>query len=253
MNWILKILRAFGYYCTLVLFGLFGLATGLVGLVLMLFPASPRLEEFLQSIIRANFSLFLWWTDFAQLWHVRFHGFDQLPAGGMVMVGNHPNLTDAVYLLAKVRRAICIFKPSIRRNPVLGAAAVKAGYLASDGGSDLVRAAAEKVAGGNVLVMFPEGTRTSPGTLLGEMKPGFVLIARTARVPIQLVHIKSDSVLLGKGVPWWRCFGLLPGWVHVTLGPRVMVPERCSTVEVAEAVEAWYRNGGSGDLLLRET
>ena len=53
--------------------------------------------------------------------------------GGLVLAANHPALIDITCLLARVPEAVCIFKPAIRRNPVLGAAARRAGYLASDG------------------------------------------------------------------------------------------------------------------------
>ena len=57
--------------------------------------------------------------------------------------------------MARVPEAVCIFKPAIRRNPVLGAAARRAGYLGSDGGHELVRAAAVKVAAGCTLIARP--------------------------------------------------------------------------------------------------
>ncbi|WP_438479905.1 lysophospholipid acyltransferase family protein [Oleiharenicola lentus] len=242
-----KILRALGYYLTLVFFGTFGLAIGLIGVLTVWVPGSARMESFFQNLIRLNFSLFLWWVDFAHLWHVRFRGLENVPAGGVVVIANHPNLTDACYLLARLRRAVCVFKPGIRRNPVLAVAAWRAGYLASDGGPDLVRAAAEKAAAGHALILFPEGTRTPPGQPTAEMKPGFVLIARAARVPIQLVRITSDSTLLAKGVPWWHCAGL-PGHIEVSAGPLIAAPAHGSTAEVMRQIEAWYRETDSGDL-----
>src|SRR5690606_23347066 len=131
--------------------------------------------------------------SFARLFHVRFHGWERWPENrGCVLIANHPGLTDITCLLARIPDAICIFKPDIRRNPVLGAGARRAGYLSNDGGHDLVRVAAEAVAAGRTLIIFPEGTRTPSGAGLLPLKAGFVLIARRAGVPVQLVHITGS-------------------------------------------------------------
>ena len=140
-----------------------------------------------------------------------------------MLVANHPGLMDITYLLARVPEAVCIFKPAIRRNPVLGAAARSAGYLANDGGIDLIRAASAKVAAGHTLVIFPEGTRTRDG-LLNPLKPGFALIAQRARTPIQTVRITCDSDLLIKNRAWWK-LPRLPAHVTLTLGPCFPPPE----------------------------
>jgi 1-acyl-sn-glycerol-3-phosphate acyltransferase len=149
-------------------------------------------------------------------------------------------MIDITCLLARLPGAVCIFKPAIRRNPVLGAAARRAGYLGSDGGHDLVRRAADKVAAGHTLIVFPEGTRTPPGTTLLPFKPGFVLIARRARVPIQLVRITTDSDLLTKGCRWWL-LPRFPAHVTVAAGPLIPTGTAASPAELAAGIEAWFR------------
>jgi len=134
---------------------------------------------------------------------------------------------------------VCIHKPAIRRNPVLAAAARHAGYLGSDGGHELVRGAARQVAAGRTLVIFPEGTRTPPGAAPLPFKPGFVLIARLARAPIQLVRITTDSNLLTKGRAWWR-LPQLPAHVEVTAGPLVRTNTPASIGGLAAEIEAWF-------------
>lgn len=169
------------YYLTLLLFGAGGLELSLLSLLAGWLPATERTERFFQRLIHRHFALFHWWCAWARLVHVRYRGFDRVPPGGLVMAANHPALIDITCLLARVPEAVCIFKPAIRRNPVLGAAARRAGYLASDGGLELLRDAAAKVAAGRTLVVFPEGTRTPPGEALLPFKAGFLLIARRAR------------------------------------------------------------------------
>jgi 1-acyl-sn-glycerol-3-phosphate acyltransferase len=166
---------------------------------------------------------------------------DRLPAGGVVLAANHPALIDITCLLARIPEAVCIFKPAIRRNPVLGAAARRAGYLGSDGGHELVRQAGDKVAAGHLLVVFPEGTRTPPGKTLLPFKPGFVLIARRARRPIQLVRITTNSNVLTKGRAWWR-LPIFPAHIQVTVGPLIPTDTAASTTELSAEIEAWFRS-----------
>ena len=123
---------------------------------------------------------------------------------------------------------------------MLGAAARRAGYLGNDGGHDLVRRAAEKISAGQTLVVFPEGTRKPPSETLLPFKPGFVLIARRARVPIQLVRITTDSDVLTKGRAWWR-LPRFPAHIEVAAGPLVPTDTTASTAELTAGIEAWFR------------
>lgn len=228
------------YYFTLLLFGVCGLGLSGFSLLCGWLPATDRTERFFQRLIHRHFALFHWWCATARLVYVNYHGFAPSPRGGLVLAANHPALIDITCLLARVPEAVCIFKPAIRRNPVLGAAARRAGYIGNDGGHELVRAAAAKVAAGNTLVIFPEGTRTPPGRELLPFKPGFVLIARRARVPIQLVRITTDSDVLRKGGTWWR-LPRFPAHVDVTLGPLIATDTAQSTAELSASIEAWFR------------
>ena len=228
------------YYVTLLLFGAGGLEVSLLGLFAGWLPATDRTERFFQRLIHRHFAFFHWWCEAARLVHVRYDGMDRLPRGGLVLVANHPALIDITCLLARIPEAVCIFKPAIRRNPVLGAAARRAGYLGSDGGHELVRAAVRKVAGGHILVVFPEGTRTPPGQTLLPFKPGFALIAQRARVPVQMVRITTDSDVLTKGRAWWR-LPRFPAHVTVTAGPLISTDTTASPAELADRIEAWFR------------
>jgi 1-acyl-sn-glycerol-3-phosphate acyltransferase len=231
-----------GYYFTLLMFGVFGAGLSLFGLLAGVLPDSEGIERFFQRLIHRCFALFVWWTTFARLFVVRYHGLERLSPGrrGLIVAANHPGLTDVTVLLARLPEAICIFKPAIRRNPVLGAAARRAGYLASDGGHEVVRLAADKVATGHTLIVFPEGTRTPPGTGVLPFKPGFVLMARRAGVPIQLFRIVHSRPVLAKGRAWWK-FPPLPGTADITVGPCIGIAPDAETAAATAEIEAWFR------------
>jgi 1-acyl-sn-glycerol-3-phosphate acyltransferase len=228
------------YYFTLLLFGAGGLELCLFSLLCGWLPATERTERFFQRMIHWHLVFFHRWCVFTRLIYVHYVGFERLPRGGLVLAANHPALIDITCLLARLPEAVCIFKPAIRRNPVLGAAARRAGYLGSDGGHELVRGAAEKVAAGRTLVIFPEGTRTPPGEALLPFKAGFVVIARRARVPIQLVRVTTDSDVLTKGRAWWR-LPRFPAHVEVTAGPLIQTGTAARTTELTAAIEEWFR------------
>ena len=229
------------YYVTLLLFAAGGLELSFLSLLTGWLPASERTEKIFQRLIHWHFAAFHGWCAFARLVQVRYRGLERMPRGGLVLAANHTALIDITCLLARMPEAVCIFKPAIRRNPVLGAAARRAGYLGNDGGHDLVRGAAEKIAAGQKLVVFPEGTRQPPGAAPLPFKPGFVLIARRARVPIQLVRIKTDSDVLTKGRAWWR-LPKFPAHIEVTAGPLVSTDTAASTTELTACIEAWFRS-----------
>jgi len=228
------------YFGTLLLFAAGGFELCVLGLLCGGLPATERTERFFQRLIQRHLAFFHWWCALTRLVLVDYRGFETLPAGGLVLVANHPGMIDITCLLARLPGAVCIFKPAIGRNPVLGAAARRAGYLGSDGGHELVRKAAAKVAAGHTLIIFPEGTRTPPGGALLPFKPGFALIARRAHAPIQLVRITTDSDLLTKGRAWWR-LPSFPAHVEVTAGPLVPADPGTSTNDLSARIEAWFR------------
>jgi 1-acyl-sn-glycerol-3-phosphate acyltransferase len=233
------------YYLTLLLFAAGGLELSLLSLLAGWLPATDRTERFFQRLIHRHFAFFHWWCDALQLVYVRYEGFDRLPVGGVVLVANHVSLIDITCLLALIPEAVCLFKPAIRRNPVLGAAARRAGYVPSDLGHEVVRAAAAKVAAGHRLVIFPEGTRRPPDRPLLPFKPGFVLIARRAAAPIQLVRITTDSDVLTKGTAWWR-LPRFPAHITVQVGPLLGPDITTDHTQLATQVEAWFRSPLTG-------
>lgn len=229
------------YYGTLLLFAVWSGAVSVIALVASWRRATQETERGFRRLIHRQFALFLWWLRLTRLVRVEYRGWERIPAGPSVVVANHPGLLDITYLLARVPNAICIFKGALRRNPLLGAAARRAGYIANDSALDLVRGTAEKIAAGATLVVFPEGTRTPVGGALGPFRPGFAGIARRANVPLQLVRITCEQELLGKRRRWWK-LQQLPARVVVQAGPRLSADVPASTAALVAEVEAWFRD-----------
>jgi 1-acyl-sn-glycerol-3-phosphate acyltransferase len=233
---------AVAYYLPWLWFGGVGLLLNLVCGVLLLVPDRRRLGPGARRAIRRLFVFWIKWCHATRIFRVTWRGFERARLeAGVVYVANHPSLVDAQVLLSRLPDAICIFKPALLRNPVIGPAALIAGYASGGDGLDAIRDAAAKVAEGRALVIFPEGTRTGPGERLGPLKPGFALIANRARAPIRLLSIEVSRNLTTRGRAWWK-LPELPTWMIVTLGELIpadtpMTPHEI-TAYVAEKLRA---------------
>ena len=137
---------------------------------------------------------------------------------GLIIAANHPSMLDAMLVVARVPRGICIMRSSLMRNPFLGAGARLARYIRNDPPRGMIRSCVANLKAGGQLVLFPEGTRTVHPPI-NPFRPGITLIAQMAHVPIQTVLIEAQSPYLGKGWPIWRT-PQFPVVIRVRLGRR---------------------------------
>ena len=138
--------------------------------------------------------------------------------GGLIVAANHPTMLDALVVVARLPRGVCIMKAELMRNVFLGAGARLARYIRNDSPRGMVRCAVRCLREGGQLVMFPEGTRTVRAPV-NAFRPGITLIAHRAQVPIQTVIIETDTPYLRKGWPIWRA-PVFPIVMRVRLGVR---------------------------------
>lgn len=122
---------------------------------------------------------------------------------GLIIAANHPSMLDALLIVARLPRGVCVMKAELMRNPFLGGGARLARYIRNDSPRKMIRGAVANLRAGAHLVLFPEGTRTVRRPI-NPFRPGLTLIAHLADVPIQTVFIETDSPYLGKGWPIWR-------------------------------------------------
>lgn len=156
-------------------------------------------------------------------------------ARGVVFAANHLALLDILLLGSRLPRTVCIIKAGLWNNPLLAGGRL-AGYIRNDEAMTLIRRSAEALREGSNLLIFPEGTRQKRGQL-GPFRPGFALIARQARAPVQPIFIESNSPYLSKGWPLWRR-PPFPLMYRVTLGPRRHVEGRAEAF--SEALRAAF-------------
>jgi 1-acyl-sn-glycerol-3-phosphate acyltransferase len=232
------------FVVSIVLFGVVGLALNLACAPFLLLPGRARFAPAARRAIRRLFDLWVRWFGLTRGIVIEWCHWPPPESlrGGAVYVANHPSLLDATVLLARLPDAICIFKPALLRNPFVAPAALLAGYCAGDRGLDTVRDAAAAVAAGCSLLIFPEGTRTRPGTVLNPLRPGFALIARRAGVPVRVIAITASPDLFPKGYRWWPP-PKIPAQFRATFIAELNPADFAGTTELAAAVEQLWRPG----------
>ena len=198
-------------------------------------PAGTRIG---QRGIMTGFRGFLGAMEAMGLFRCDLRALDTLrDERGVVIVANHPSLLDAVLVISRLPRVVCITKAALWDNLFLGGGIRLASYIRNDAPVALVKQAVKQLADGHQLLVFPEGTRTVHPPV-DPFLPGFVLMARAAGVPIQTVFIESNSRYLGKGWPLFRKPSF-PLRYRARLGRRWDASGDVRAV--AAAIEAYYR------------
>jgi len=131
-------------------------------------------------------------------------GIERLKRKGLLILANHPTLIDIVFLMAFVKRADCIVKSGLWRNPFTHSTIRAAAYVRNDDhGVQLIEDCVAAIRGGGNLIIFPEGTRTpSNGSIT--LKRGAANIAIRGLCNITPVLIRCAPPMLAKGEKWWR-------------------------------------------------
>ncbi|MFE5393927.1 lysophospholipid acyltransferase family protein [Streptomyces sp. NPDC056568] len=116
-----------------------------------------------------------------------------VPSGGLLLVANHVSWLD-IPLLAALRPARMLAKSEIRRWPVAGTVAARAGVLFIERDRlralpDTVAAIARTLRAGAAVAAFPEGS-TWCGRAHGRFRRAVFQAALDARVPVQPVRIR---------------------------------------------------------------
>jgi 1-acyl-sn-glycerol-3-phosphate acyltransferase len=186
-------------------FGLGGLLLRVLvfpSLALALRPVARR-QRVCKDVVHYAFRLFVWLM--ASLGVLRYevrHG-ERLQRRGLLVVANHPSLIDVVLLIALVRRADCVVKAALARNPFTRGPVLATGYVCNDSGAGMVADCVASLRAGNNLVIFPEGTRTPPhGALL--LQRGAANIAIRGGFALTPVVIHCEPPTLQKGTKWYR-------------------------------------------------
>lgn len=121
----------------------------------------------------------------------------------MLLAPNHPSMIDVFLILSRVPHTVCLMKASISSNIFLGAGAYLGGYISNKQPKKMFRAAIDTVRAGKLLLIFPEGTRTTQQPV-NPIQNSVALIAKRAQAPLQTILLTTNSPYLGKGWKIWK-------------------------------------------------
>src|SRR5437762_2662670 len=144
-------------------------------------------------------------------------GLENLPAGGFLLVPNHISWVDALVLqLACPRPIRYVIDQEYFHKPLLHPFLRALGCIPINirHSHQAVRAAAEKVAEGEIVCVFPEGQLERTGTLL-RLQRGYELIARHANA--QVVPVWLDQL-------WGSIFSFQGGRFFTKFPKRIPYP-----------------------------
>jgi 1-acyl-sn-glycerol-3-phosphate acyltransferase len=186
-------------------FGLGGLVLRLLVLpVLGLLPgdALARRRRARKAISRA-FHLHVQFMARTGVLDFRFDGAERLGRPGQLIVANHPSLIDVVFLIAHTSDANCIVKQGLWHNPCTRGPVTTAQYISNNGSPEMLEQAAAVLREGQTLIVFPEGTRTTPGCAPLFHRGAAAIAVRGAQI-ITPVFITVEPTTLTKAEPWYR-------------------------------------------------
>lgn len=245
----LKVLyEYFALYSSLTLLGLICLSWSVFALP-MYFLLPPRIGTAVgRRGIMSGFRLYAWSLSVTRTYRLDLRDLDTLRGGPPVILApNHPCLIDALLILTRHPNIVCVMKSALMRNVFLGSGSRLARYVRNDSPRHMVKESVTHLQNGGVLLLFPEGTRTTR-TPINALVASVGLIAKHARVPVQTLVIETDSPYLSKGWPLFRR-PQLPIHYRVRLGKRFDPP---SDVPAFTAeLDRYYRQELKGALQSR--
>jgi 1-acyl-sn-glycerol-3-phosphate acyltransferase len=139
-----------------------------------------------------------------------------------LIASRHQSAFDTFVWLTLLPRCCYVFKDELLRIPLFGPLISAAGMIAvdRDGGGGAIRAllrqADRAVREQRQIVIFPEGTRSEPGSP-GVLQSGIAALASRTGLPV--IPVSTDS-----GLFWGRrAFRKRPGTIRIVIGSPIPV------------------------------
>ncbi|GMQ48490.1 lysophospholipid acyltransferase family protein [Vibrio sp. 10N] len=197
-------LRQLGFGICFTLFGFGGLILSYVIFPLIFICERNKLarQDLCQWWISVAFQGFVWFMNFVGVLSIDVHHKERFVTNkGALVVANHPTLIDVVIIIGQLRQCDCIVKASLWKNPFIRHVIQMAGYIPNDS-EDILDICESKMSSGRKLLVFPEGTRTTPNSVV-KCQRGAAQLAIRCNTDIQRVLITSNPATLYKGIAWY--------------------------------------------------
>ncbi len=204
----MSILKRINYYwrliATAISFSLFGIGGVIIPVIstpiLFLIARGQRRRQLARRLVHLSFKTFIYMMRALGILRWDIRGLEKLQRSSGLVLANHPTLIDVVFLVALIPNASCIVKGKLLSNPAMRGFITLAGYITNDGGDDLLDSVK---ADAGILIVFPEGTRSTAGQAL-RMQRGAANIAIRSNTNITPIIIRCEPITLSKQHKWYH-------------------------------------------------
>lgn len=217
----LRYVRIVSTGTSFLLFGVVGTTLGILVVPLLLAIPGTResRRERVRHMIRLAFRALVGFMNQTGAISYSFPCAASLGGKRQLIISNHPSLIDIVLLIAFVPGAACVVKRAAWRNPSMVIAVHAAGFVPNSPTDEMIEGASARLAAGECLIMFPEGTRTVPDRPAHFHRGAASVALRAARV-VTPVFIDVHPPHLSKAVPWYQVPEIRPHY-SITVGSDI--------------------------------
>lgn len=188
------------------IFGVGGLLLSVIWFnCLFLFCSNKTKRTYIaRQSISYSFRLFLRITKTVGVLNYSYHGLEKLQEdSGTLILSNHPTLLDYVLVAAVMPQVDCLVKSSLLRNPFVSGVIRACDYLINNQHEILLSECHKRLTQGDNILIFPEGTRTTPG-VKPHLQRGAANIALRCQCPVRFLHIQNNEIALTKYTKWYH-------------------------------------------------
>lgn len=198
------------------------------------------------AVVSSAWRLFHWYMRVLRLFHHAPGDVDlELPDEPCVVVANHPTLVDVTALLSAHWRMHCVVKRVLFRSPLVGPLLWLCDHI--PGGREgpaatraVMEGALARLRAGWPVLLFPEGTRSPPGSL-HPLKRGAFEIASRADVPVVPLLLRCEPPVLSKQFRWYQVPATTPRFTVTRLPTLHPSQWDGDSRAMAREVETQYR------------
>lgn len=172
----------------------------------------------------------------------RVEGMENIPQHGFIVMSKHSSTWETIALQKFFDPMVWVVKRELTRIPFFGWGLIAMNAIAIDRGTgrramkQLIEESKKRMDEGRILMMFPEGTRVSPGEKRPFKIGGAIVSVKTGYSVLPVVHNAGEYWPRHSWIKW-------PGTIRVVIG-KPIDPEGMTSERIITAVEDWITRTG---------
>lgn len=226
-------LRSLAFYCGYIpIVGIFPILGFTVGLLL---PYKLR-----QDLLTTANALVVVWLRITCGIKLDVIGLENIPDQPFVAVSKHQSSWETYFLQRSLRPVSTVLKKELLKIPFFGWGLAMTRPIAIDRSNprkalrDVLEQGKKRLAEGNNVLLYPEGTRTQYGKI-GRYGRSGAALAIAANVPLLPIAHNAGA--------FWPAhkFNKRPGTIHVVIG-KPLITQHMDSKQLTEQVQAWIES-----------